>query len=234
MMVNMEESPILVILDCDGVLIDSEMIATRVEVRELRNLGCALSTQDYLETALGRIEEDVVWQEIADKNGVALPPGFVEKTKRKVAISFEHELQPIEGIHEALTALTFPICVASGSHPKRLKKNLGQTGLIQYFDGNVFSSAQVSRGKPHPDLYLYACDQMGFAPEQCIVVEDSPFGIQGAVAAGMTTLGFTGGSHHTPRLAQFLRESGCTTLFDDMRELPQFCNWFAETKLSGP
>lgn len=233
-MLMMGKAPILVILDCDGVLIDSEIIATRVEVRELRSLGCAISTQEYLETALGRIEEDEVWQEIATRNGVTLPARFVDNTRQKVAASFERDLQPIDRIHEALMALEFPACVASGSRPERLRKNLDQTGLSQYFDGNLFSSAQVSRGKPFPDLYLYACEQMGFTPGQCIVVEDSPFGIQGAVAAGMTTLGFTGGSHHSPRLAQLLKESGCKTLFSDMSELPQFCNWFAETKLSGP
>ncbi len=212
----------VLIFDCDGVLIDSEGIGARIELEQLRKLGCRLSFEEYLETALGRTEEEEVWRELAARSGVELPAGFAVATQRLVATAFERELHAIPGVEHVLEHLTCRLCVASGSRPERLRRNLDLTHLDHFFDENIFSATQVPRGKPHPDLFLFAATQMGVPPESCTVVEDSPAGVQGARAAGMRVLGFTGGSHSFPGLAGLLLEKGAELVFDRMEELAEF------------
>jgi HAD superfamily hydrolase (TIGR01509 family) len=210
----------LIIFDCDGVLIDSEYLGAHVELEELAALGCRISPEEYLLSALGHTEEDKIWAGWAARFGVTLPPGFGDRTREKVAQAFDRELEPIPGVEAALQGIYHPKCVASGSRMERLERNLRKTGLMPYFEGKYFSAVQVPRGKPHPDLFLYAAKQMGGDPRRCIVVEDSPSGLRAARAAGMQTLTFLGARHVTPGLVQALREAGSEITFDSMTQLP--------------
>ncbi len=214
----------LLIFDCDGVLVDSEVISIRVEVEELNRLGCEVSAQDYLDASLGRHEEDRIFKALADAHGVTLPADFLARTRAKLDECFARELRPIEGVEESLRLLPFPKCVASSSRLERLKQVLSMTGLDRYFNGNIFSASQVARGKPHPDLFLKAAQDMNTDPKDCLVIEDSPVGIQASLAAGMQAIGFTGGGHCNAALAEKLRRAGCRNLFSDMRDLPKFCH----------
>ncbi len=219
----MKEAVELHIFDCDGVLIDSESISSRVETEELTRYGCDITVEAYLEVALGLSEEEEIWGRIAAGNGVQLPPDFVKMIRAKVAEAFENELQPIPGVKEILSRMNTPICVASGSRPERIRRCLALTGLADFFADNVFSATEVKRGKPHPDLFLYAAEKMGADPARCIVVEDSPVGVQGAKAAGMTVLGFLGATHQIPGLPDKLLDSGSAAIFEDMRQFPELC-----------
>ncbi len=229
----MNEGVELIIFDCDGVLIDSESISSRVETEELRRYGCDITVETYLEGALGLAEEEEIWGRVAEENGTQLPPDFVRTVREKVTEAFENELQPIPGINEVLSNLNTPICIASSSRPERLKRCLALTGLAGFFADNVFSATEVKRGKPHPDLFLHAAARMGTAPARCLVVEDSPAGVQGAKAAGMTVLGFLGATHHIPGLPEKLLESGSAVIFEDMRQFPELCREL-QAKPGGP
>jgi len=221
----------LVIFDCDGVLIDSEAVGARIEVEELQKLGCRITVEEYLHTALGRTEEEAVWKEIADLNHILLPPGFAAAAWKKVADAFTRELRAIPGIEEAIQAIPFEVCVASGSRPERLHRNLEMTGLSRYFGDRVFSAAQVPRGKPHPDLFQYVASILSRTPRECLVVEDSVNGVLAARSAGMTVLGFGGGSHFLPEMETKLLDKGAALVFYDMAELPRLCREHLD---SGP
>jgi len=139
-----------------------------------------------------------------------------------VAEAFVRELKPVRGVSEALARLSNRKCVASSSLPDRLAHTLGLTGLAEWFGTAVFSASMVTRGKPAPDLFLYAAQQMRTAPSRCLVIEDSAPGILAAKTAGMTAFGFTGASHCRPGHAQRLSAAGADLVFSDMRELPAF------------
>lgn len=214
-----EPKKILVIFDCDGVLIDSEAITSRIEHQALRNSGCRLSMEDYLDRSLGVTEEDLLWKNIAAEWDVVLPDGFGDRLRDRICKALAEELLPIKGVREALSALPYESCVASGATPERLRLTLGVTGLAERFAGKCFSGAMVARGKPSPDVFLLAAERMGFRPGDCIVVEDSINGVRAAVSAGMTVLGFTGASHCLPALEGRLRELGCREVFSEMENL---------------
>jgi len=207
------EKDILLIFDCDGVLIDSESITSRVELRALRSRGCRISTEEYQELALGRTEEEVVWDEIAAQWGVRLPGNFAEILRDEVHQALAEELLPIAGVGEVLAGLPYEKCIASGASPSRLAFTLSLTGLAGMFEGKCFSGSMVSRGKPEPDVFLFAARKMGFEPARCLVVEDSRNGVRAAIAAGMTVFGFTGAGHCLPGLADELLGLGCREVF---------------------
>lgn len=232
-LVRTEPVPTLLIFDFDGVLIDSEIVSCRVELEELSKIGCVVEPREYLEVSLGRTEEELIWAELAERAGVQLPTGFVEDTRAKVKRVFQTELRTIPWVESVLETIDYEVCVASGSRPERLHHNLAMTGLDRFFDGNVFSATQVPRGKPFPDLFLHAAEEMGCLPSNCIVVEDSVAGLKAGRAAGMTTLGFVGGGHC--RLIDWeerLREEGCFRIFNDMRELPRLCREILSNRAS--
>lgn len=211
----------LIIFDCDGVLIDSEAVSSRIEVRELSRLGCTLTQEEYLKLSVGRTEEEEIWESIAAQHSVRLPDDFVEKIRSLVGEAFERELKPIEGVEEVLHAISAPKCVASGSRPERLHRVLEISGLAHFFNGNLFSATQVPRGKPHPDLFLFAARNMGTSPSRCVVIEDSPTGAMGARSAGMEVIGFVGASHCGPDWTRDLEKIGVKHIIDEMRKLPE-------------
>lgn len=210
----------LIIFDCDGVLVDSEVIACRVTSELLSEFGINLSAREIVERYAG-ISANVMSGDIADRFGVRLPSDFAITLSNRVVASFEHELKPMKGAELALRSIGKSVCVASSSDQERIRYSLRVTGLLSYLDNHIFSAAQVANGKPAPDLFLFAAASMFTAPGQSVVVEDSVSGVRAAGAAGMYALGFTGGSHCSPDQAHKLTEAGALVTFDDLRELSQ-------------
>jgi HAD superfamily hydrolase (TIGR01509 family) len=204
----------LVIFDCDGVLIDSERLAVKVDVLVLRELGWPLSEAEVVERFVGRSDRDT--QAVIEAHlGRRLPIDWEEQVQPLYRRAFEVNLAPVEGVLETLDQITLPSCVASSGTHEYLRYPLGLTGLYERFEGRIFSAEDVAAGKPAPDLFLYAADRMGVDPGACVVVEDSNSGVEAARAAGMRVLAFAGGL--TP--AELL-DGPETIVFDDMGRLP--------------
>ncbi|MER5751340.1 HAD family hydrolase [Streptomyces sp. NPDC002088] len=205
----------LVIFDNDGVLVDSEPISNRLLAAYLTELGHPTSYEDsirdYMGSAMHRIHDL-----IHERTGRRLPSDFDDVFHARVFAAFERELKPVPGVVDVLEKLAADgvrYCVASSGSHERIRVGHRTTGLDRWFDEErVFSSQDVGRGKPAPDLFLYAAERMGVAPEKCVVVEDSPLGVQAAVAAGMDVYGFTA-------MTPAERLAGATQLFADPREL---------------
>ncbi len=206
--------PELVIFDCDGVLIDSERLAVRVDVEMLSELGWPLTEAEVIERFVGRSDRDTR-AAIEAHLGHALPEGWDEQMERLYRQAFAAELEPVDGVLDALDAISGPTCVASSGTHDHLRYTLGLTGLYERFAGRIFSAEDVQEGKPAPDLFLFAAERMGVAAERCVVVEDSHSGVLAARAAGMEVLAYAGGL--TP--ARLLAGPG-TTVFGAMHELP--------------
>jgi HAD superfamily hydrolase (TIGR01509 family) len=188
-------APALVIFDCDGVLVDSERISVAVEARVLTELGWPHTEDDVVRRFVGRSSADQL-AELTEHLGPELTREFDERTTREIHEAFETDLCAVPGVDVLVTRLHqagVPTCVASSGTHERMVRTLGVTGLQEHFSGRIYSATQVSRGKPAPDLFLHAAEAMGVAPRACAVVEDSVYGVQAAVAAGMTAYGFTGG-----------------------------------------
>ncbi|EST30702.1 HAD family hydrolase [Streptomyces roseochromogenus] len=205
----------LVIFDNDGVLVDSEPISNRHLAAYLTELGHPTSYEDsirdYMGSAMHRIHDLVL-----ERTGQRLPDDFDDLFHARVFAAFERELQPVAGVDvvlEKLAADGVPYCVASSGSHARIRVGHRTTGLDRWFaEERIFSSEDVGRGKPAPDLFLYAAERMGVAPERCLVVEDSPLGVQAAVAAGMTVYGFTA-------MTPAAKLAGADQLFATMGEL---------------
>ena len=210
----------LVIFDCDGVLIDSEMIGNRTHAAALTELGWPITVQEMIRRFTGMPDRDM-YRLIEAEWGRALPADYDETIGAAVEQAYASELAAIDGIHEALTEIEAPVCVASSSTPDKLRLGLTVTGLYERFAPNIFSASQVARGKPAPDLFLFAAERMGADPARCLVIEDSLAGVDAACAAGMRVIGFTGGSHCGEGHGERLVERGAMLAFGDMRQLPE-------------
>lgn len=211
-------TPELVIFDCDGVLVDSEPIANRILVAALAEAGHAIDMDQAMARFVGRSMAAVIAM-VEAEHGRPLPPDFIERLQARTFAAFRAGLRPIPGIREALAAIAVPVCVASSGSHQKIALSLSLCGLDAAFRGRVFSAADVTRGKPHPDLFLHAARSLGARPEASVVVEDSVVGVAAAKAAGMIALGFTGGGHGGPALARRLGEAGAR-VFDRMAALP--------------
>jgi HAD superfamily hydrolase (TIGR01509 family) len=205
----------LVIFDCDGVLVDSEPIAIRIDVAMFAELGLSVSEAEVIERFVGRSPE-VMAQTVEEQLGHPPPDGWAERGEDRLRAAFERELQPVAGVREALEAIDLPVCVASSSGHESLRFKLELTGLYERFAGHIFSAAEVANGKPAPDLFLHAAARMGFRGRDCVVVEDSRYGVEAARAADMDALAYAGGVTPAAILA-----GPRTVVFDDMRRLPQ-------------
>ena len=151
--------------------------------------------------------------------GRTLPPSYAERVGAMIEDGFGQSLVAIAGVAEALDLLRLPVCVASSSVPEQIRRKLELTGLLARFGEDLFSATMVARGKPAPDLFLYAAQQLAAAPDRCLVIEDSPLGIEAAIAAGMTAIGFCGGSHCGPEHGDRLLARGAALIIADMRGL---------------
>ena len=185
--------PELVIFDCDGVLIDSEVISAGVLVELAAEAGIAFDAAHVREHFLGR-SFPAVAQSIRDDFGIPLPADFEARYRARLLERFESELRPTQGIVKLLARLAVPACVATSSSPPRAARSLAIAGLDGFLP-HVFTASLVPRGKPAPDLFLHAAAAMGVPPERCLVIEDSRPGLLAARAAGMEAAYFTGGSH---------------------------------------
>jgi HAD superfamily hydrolase (TIGR01509 family) len=213
--------PDLVIFDCDGVLVDSELIFARVLAECLIALDFPTTIDEAITLGFGK-NRVTLSAAVAARFGQALPDTFFEAFAAHSASAFEHELSPMIGIEDLLAALPMPRCVASNGRLDRVRQRLAITGLLPFFDPHVFSASQVAFGKPAPDLFLFAAQQFGARPGDCTVVEDSVPGVEAAIAAQMPVVGFCGGSHCPDDHSDRLIAAGCSRVFAKMPDLAAF------------
>jgi len=212
--------PDLVIFDCDGVLVDSELIDARVRSECLRAEGFAVTAQELAEHP-GISGANLIAM-IERRFERSLPEGFMKEAREKIMSVFTDGLRAIDGVGELLGSLNTPVCVATNSHTDRVRHSLEVTGLWRFFEPHVFSAMMVARGKPAPDLFLFAAERLNVSPANCLVVEDSVHGIMAAQAAGLEVVGFCGGSHCRIGHADHLLGAGCKQVFARMNELGEF------------
>ncbi|AHY55512.1 HAD family hydrolase [Bradyrhizobium japonicum] len=222
----------LIIFDCDGVLVDSEVISCRAHADVLTRHGYPITSEQVFARFLGRSTRQANL-EIETELGRKLPEAYHSDLQDELFRSFEADLEAIRGIHDVLDVVAQRVCVASSGSHERMQVSLGSTGLYERLTPNIFSASQVKNGKPAPDLFLFAAKEMGVAPERCVVIEDSLAGIAGARAAGMTVFGFCGGSHCGDGHAETLREAGADLTFADMHQLPDLVRRVAANALAG-
>jgi HAD superfamily hydrolase (TIGR01509 family) len=214
-------APGLIIFDCDGVLVDSEPLALRVLCEGLAERGVDLDEASASERFLGRSLASMI-ETLQREFGFALEADTLDLMRDRLYALFRKELRPMAGLAETLGRLSIPSCVASSSQMERIRLSLQLTGLAPHFGDRIFSATMVAEGKPAPDLFLLAASRMHVPPERCIVVEDSPAGIEAARRANMAVFAFTGGGHarlagHRERLAALAPD----VIFDDMARLPE-------------
>ncbi|WP_420961182.1 HAD family hydrolase [Brucella sp. IR073] len=207
----------LVIFDCDGVLVDSEPLAALAYHNVYAKEGMPIP-QGTVAHGVGMKQADIILL-IAKLTGHHLPQAAEANLWPETRSLFAESLQPTAGIAHFLKRLQIPRCVASSSSMERIEFSLGVTRLRGFFGDAIYSSSMVKRGKPAPDLFLYAADKMGADPGRCVVIEDSPYGIEGAVAAGMTAIGYTGGGHSYAGHAERLAEKGAAAVYSSWEEI---------------
>lgn len=188
--------PKLIIFDCDGVLIDSELISARMLIAELHDYGVDMDMKFVSSHFLGR-SYPVVLKEVRERWGVALPDRFEADYRARLLAAFARDLREMPHVRDTIAALRLPYCLATSSSPDRLRRSLDLTGLAPLFEGRCFTASEVKAGKPAPDLFLHAAARMGADPPACVVIEDSLNGVRAGLAAGMQVWRFTGGSHLT-------------------------------------
>lgn len=205
------------IFDCDGVLVDSEVLANQVFLDKLTALGLKLSLNDLFDRFVGR-SMAACMQEVERMLGRPPPDDFQTQLDAATFLAFEADLKPIDGIVEVLNALDradLPYCVASSGSHQKMQKTLGLTGLLPRLRGRIFSSSEVTHSKPAPDIYLHAARKMSTAPQRCVVIEDSPTGVQAGRAAGMKVFGYAAIN------SEEKLEAAGAVLFKDMSALPE-------------
>jgi HAD superfamily hydrolase (TIGR01509 family) len=205
----------LVIFDCDGVLIDSERIANIILLEILNEIGIFLTLEEVIDTFIGTSTNFCI-EIIQNSFGKSPPENFATEFEQRCIQAFMTDLQPVQGIKDVLSTLKFAHCVASNSGRNWVEKALLTTDLLPYFEGKIFSAKEVARSKPYPDVFLYAAEKMGFLPQECVVIEDTPTGVRAGVDANMTVFGYA--ELINP---EKLREVGASVVFNDMRLLPK-------------
>jgi len=207
-----------VIFDCDGVLVDSERIANGVWARLLREIGMSMSTDESMALFMGNSMARCV-EIVTEMRGSAPPADLLMRYEREVTVEFERDIVAVDGVVSVLNALDaagVPYGVASNGEHDRMRTTLGKTGLLARFDGRRFSSVDVARPKPAPDLFLFAAKSMGFVPARTVVVEDSVLGVTGAAAAGMHVIGYAATNG-----AERLINAGATRVIDRLSSLTE-------------
>ncbi|WP_206696902.1 HAD family hydrolase [Marinomonas algicola] len=208
----------LVIFDCDGVLVDSEILSIDALHKLILQEGGTLSNEEVVEQFQGRSMKSAR-EDLLASQGVTFTEDALKEMNAKLFERFRQELQPVQGVAEFIDSLSLPICVASSSHPERIDVSLTATNLKHYFVDKVFSSTMVKNGKPAPDLFLFAAEKMGVSADNALVIEDSPAGVLAARRAGMLCIGLTAGSHakHASQ-RQKLMDAGANWVVDSYQE----------------
>ena len=187
-------TPSFVIFDCDGVLVDSEMLSAGVLMGMMAEVGLPITPEIFRTDFLGRSFANAAARAEA-RFGRPLPDDFQLSYRKRLLAKMAEDLKPMEGVLDLLPSLDGPYCLATSSSPERLKLSLEVTGLAPFFAGRCFTASEVEKGKPAPDLFLHAARRMGLEPSRAVVIEDSEMGVRAALAAGMDAWHFTGGAH---------------------------------------
>lgn len=212
--------PNLVIFDCDGVLVDSEIIAARVEADLLTDVGFEITAEELAETYAGLTFKDVLMR-VEEISNIPFQISLLDRAEELVDRRLRAEVRAIEGVHEAVAAVPVPFCICSNSRTERIEFMLEKVRLLPLFSGRIFSALETPTGKPKPspDVFLHAAKTLGAEPSRCFVIEDSVHGVTGATLAGMRVIGFTGASHSYPGHADALTEAGAETVIRRWPEL---------------
>ena len=208
----------LIVFDCDGVLIDSEIVVCRLVGRELTRAGYPITTEQVIERFAGRPEREMIADVEADW-GRPVPDEYFDRYRRLLADAYAADLRAVPGVADVLRRVRLPVCVASSSDPAKLRLGLETAGLYDRFAPDLVSASYVAHGKPAPDVFVYAAGWMRTPVDRCVVVEDSIPGTRAARAAGMRVFGFTGGSHCPPGHAGRLIDAGAAHVLTHIREL---------------
>jgi HAD superfamily hydrolase (TIGR01509 family) len=209
----------LLICDCDGVIIDSEVIADRVLVDLLRETYPGHDFTAVLANSFG-LKTRAILERLASHLGAPLPADFLERMRATLWQALDRDARPIDGVREALQRIDLPVAVASNSSEAWIATALERAGLMARVAGRIFSADSVAAPKPSPDVYLLAAATLGVAPARCLVVEDSETGVIAARAAGMAVVGFIGASHIPNDHGATLAALGARQVVDRMAALP--------------
>ncbi len=211
----------LIIFDCDGVLVDSEIIAAQVESRLLTEAGYPISVEEMGERFAGLTWKDILLT-VEKEADIPLSASLLDKSEKLLDARLERDVKIIDGVKFALARLTTQRCICSNSSSARLDMMLTKVGLKPYFAPHIYSAKDLGpdRVKPKPDIFLHGAEQFGVDPSRCLVIEDSTHGVRGARAAGMRVVGFTGASHTYPSHADRLTDAGAETVISRMQDLP--------------
>ena len=226
---DMQPVSAMIIFDFDGVIADSEYLANELLAEIVSELGVPTTLEDCYQLYMGKRFEEIIGA-IEASIGRPVPENFPGEYQKRTLDRFRDELVVVDGVREYIKVFQqLPQCIASSSSPDRLALCLEVLGLQENFGGNVFSASNVARGKPHPDIFLHAANQMKIAPSKCIVIEDSTTGVKAGVAAGMTVIGLTAASHIQPEHSQKLLSAGAQHIATSFREVEEFTHQFLGT-----
>lgn len=211
----------LIIFDCDGVLVDSEIIASEVNLELVKDLGMDI-TLDELSQRYSGLTADAIFAQVAEELAKPLPDDLAQRSDEMLDAALQQSLQAVAGVHEMLDAMDDARCICSNSTTVRLEQNLKLTNLHDRFRPFIYSALEVRQKlpKPSPDVFLHAAETLGSTPAQTIVIEDSSHGVEGAVAAGMRVIGFVGASHSYAGHAEKLMDAGAETTVHNLSDVP--------------
>ncbi len=218
----------LFMFDYDGVVVDSEVIAAKVDSEHLAEFGFTITPEEVIRRFAGLTSADIV-EIVESETGRPLPPDFLRDQREELDRRLAAEVKPVPGILELLDRLEGPRCVCSNSSTERLRITMERTGTWERFAPYIFSAGEVGnqRNKPDPNVYLYALEQFRANPRDAVVIEDSVFGVTAARKAGARVIGFTGASHAWPGLADLLTEAGAETVLKRLADIPKVAEAFA-------
>ena len=217
----------LFMFDCDGVLVDSEIIAARVDAKHLAGIGFSITPEEVIRRFAGLTSRDIA-EIIEAEIGRGLPENFLAEQKVEIDRRLAAEVEAVPGIHDLLDRLDGQRCVCSNSSSERLRITMERTRIYDRFEPHIFSAVEVGtrQPKPDPNVYRYAMEQFGVDARETVVIEDSVFGVAAARAAGARVVGFTGASHAWPGLADLLTEAGAETVINRLADLPKVAEAF--------
>ncbi len=211
----------LIIFDCDGVLVDSEIIAAQVDSKLLTKAGFPITPEEMAEKFAGLSFRDIL-KKVEEISSIPLQASLIEESDQRLNDALAKRVKSVPGAAKAAALVSVPRCICSNSSRNRIAITLNRTGLMPLFDGAIYAAedTETKKGKPEPDVFLYAAQKQNADPSRCMVIEDSVHGVTGAVNAGMRVIGFTGASHTYPGHSDVLSEAGAITVINRMVDLP--------------